>query len=194
MDLLIVSHTPHYLTQGQLTGWGPTVREIDHLKPVLAIGFALLALIALLWAIFRSSSPPALEREQEVSVPVSSDTVGAAAVPEPGLSPVAPSLPEPRSAEVPEVPAALPPPIQAQSEEKRVSPPRLMGSLRFDTRPWSEVFLGKRKLGITPLVDLRLPAGKHWLKAVNSNRGLSKRVQVVIAAGKTTTLMVDLSP
>lgn len=31
MRLLIVSHTPHYRFQGRLTGWGPTVREIDHL-------------------------------------------------------------------------------------------------------------------------------------------------------------------
>jgi len=31
MNLLIISHTPHYLDQGQIVGWGPTVREIDHL-------------------------------------------------------------------------------------------------------------------------------------------------------------------
>ena len=31
MKLLIISHTPHYLANGQIIGWGPTVREIDHL-------------------------------------------------------------------------------------------------------------------------------------------------------------------
>ena len=31
MNLLIISHTPHYLHEGQVVGWGPTVREIDHL-------------------------------------------------------------------------------------------------------------------------------------------------------------------
>lgn len=31
MRLLIVSHTEHYLLDGQFYGWGPTVREIDHL-------------------------------------------------------------------------------------------------------------------------------------------------------------------
>lgn len=30
-DLLIISHTPHYKQGGQIVGWGPTVREIDHL-------------------------------------------------------------------------------------------------------------------------------------------------------------------
>jgi glycosyltransferase involved in cell wall biosynthesis len=31
VQLLIVSHTPHYRRDGELVGWGPTVREIDAL-------------------------------------------------------------------------------------------------------------------------------------------------------------------
>lgn len=31
MRLLIISHTPHYLRQGGIVGWGATIREIDHL-------------------------------------------------------------------------------------------------------------------------------------------------------------------
>lgn len=31
MKLVIVSHTPHYRKDGQIFGWGPTVREINHL-------------------------------------------------------------------------------------------------------------------------------------------------------------------
>jgi len=31
MNLLIISHTPHYLKDGIIQGWGSTVREIDHL-------------------------------------------------------------------------------------------------------------------------------------------------------------------
>jgi glycosyltransferase involved in cell wall biosynthesis len=31
VNLLVISHTPHYLTAGAVAGWGPTVREIDHL-------------------------------------------------------------------------------------------------------------------------------------------------------------------
>lgn len=31
MRLLIISHTPHYLDNGIVKGWGPTLREIDHL-------------------------------------------------------------------------------------------------------------------------------------------------------------------
>ena len=31
MKLLIISHTPHYLKEGQVVGWGSTVMEIDQL-------------------------------------------------------------------------------------------------------------------------------------------------------------------
>lgn len=31
MRLLVVSHTPHYIRDGRLVGWGPTVREISYL-------------------------------------------------------------------------------------------------------------------------------------------------------------------
>lgn len=31
MKLAVVSHTPHYHRNGKITGWGPTIRELDHL-------------------------------------------------------------------------------------------------------------------------------------------------------------------
>ncbi|MFN0036635.1 MAG: capsular biosynthesis protein, partial [Saprospiraceae bacterium] len=34
MKLTIISHTEHYLRDGQVVGWGPTVREINHLLEV----------------------------------------------------------------------------------------------------------------------------------------------------------------
>jgi glycosyltransferase involved in cell wall biosynthesis len=36
MKLLVISHTPHYMKDGELVGWGPTVREIDHLTEIFA--------------------------------------------------------------------------------------------------------------------------------------------------------------
>lgn len=32
MRLLVVSHTPHYIQNGQVVGWGPTIRELDYLS------------------------------------------------------------------------------------------------------------------------------------------------------------------
>jgi glycosyltransferase involved in cell wall biosynthesis len=34
MKLLVISHTPHYMKDGQPVGWGPTVREIDQLTKI----------------------------------------------------------------------------------------------------------------------------------------------------------------
>ncbi len=34
MRLAIISHTPHYFKDGKITGWGPTVREVNHLTEI----------------------------------------------------------------------------------------------------------------------------------------------------------------
>ncbi len=34
MKLLVISHTPHHLKDGRFVGWGPTVRELDHLPEI----------------------------------------------------------------------------------------------------------------------------------------------------------------
>ncbi len=84
----------------------------------------------------------------------------------------------------------------APPAEPATEPPKpkvKMGSLRLDTVPWSEVFYKKRKLGITPLLGVKLPAGTHKLRAVNSGRGLEKIIKVNIKAGQTTTMKVSLS-
>ena len=36
MKLAIVSHTPHHLREGEVVGWGPTVREIDQLATLFS--------------------------------------------------------------------------------------------------------------------------------------------------------------
>jgi eukaryotic-like serine/threonine-protein kinase len=83
--------------------------------------------------------------------------------------------------------------------EVEFSPKRLAkatpatGSLRLNTVPWSEVYLGKRKLGITPLLGIKLPVGVHTLTASNQGRGLKKTFKVTIQPGKTTTLRLKLT-
>ena len=73
-----------------------------------------------------------------------------------------------------------------------VPPPvAVTGTLRLNTDPWSEVYLNKKQLGITPL-DVKLPAGKHTLTLVNSERGLSNIVPITIDAGKTNNLYLEL--
>jgi eukaryotic-like serine/threonine-protein kinase len=62
------------------------------------------------------------------------------------------------------------------------------GFLRLDTDPWSEIRLGKRKLGITPLLKIRLKVGKHKLTAINRELGIKKTIIVTIRPRRTTKL------
>ncbi|HSA23800.1 MAG TPA: PEGA domain-containing protein, partial [Myxococcota bacterium] len=67
-----------------------------------------------------------------------------------------------------------------------------MGYLKVNSNPWSEVFLGRTKLGTTPLLRVRLPAGRYNLLLVNPNTKAKKSVPVVIRAGRTSTVVEQL--
>jgi serine/threonine-protein kinase len=66
------------------------------------------------------------------------------------------------------------------------------GVLRLTTKPWSQVYLGKRSLGMTPLMGLKLPAGRHILTAINKEFKIRKKFTVTIKPGKTVTKTVNL--
>jgi eukaryotic-like serine/threonine-protein kinase len=66
------------------------------------------------------------------------------------------------------------------------------GKLTLDTKPWTEVYLGKRKLGLTPLLGIELPAGRHKLTIVNQGRGIREKIEVIVKAGQTTTIRKTL--
>jgi eukaryotic-like serine/threonine-protein kinase len=66
------------------------------------------------------------------------------------------------------------------------------GFLRLNTDPWCEVYLGKRKLGVTPLLGIKLPKGKHILRLINKEMGIEKSISVSIQPGKTTSILKKL--
>ena len=68
------------------------------------------------------------------------------------------------------------------------------GMLTIDTKPWTEIYLGKRKLGITPLLNIELPAGRHKLNIINKGRGINETLEVVVKAGGKTTVKKTLIP
>jgi len=65
------------------------------------------------------------------------------------------------------------------------------GSLTARTNPYSVVYLGSRKLGVTPFANVSLPAGKHTLVFKHPGRKPFKK-KVHIRPGKTTKLGFDL--
>jgi eukaryotic-like serine/threonine-protein kinase len=77
---------------------------------------------------------------------------------------------------------------------KKPPAPRILkyGLLRLNTDPWCEAYLGKRKLGITPLLGVKLPKGRHKLRLINKGMGIDKIISVRIRPGKTTSLLKKL--
>jgi serine/threonine protein kinase len=64
------------------------------------------------------------------------------------------------------------------------------GYLSFDSMPWSEVYLGDKHLGTTPLIHISLPPGRHVLTLKNPEVGSSTSYVVEIASGKSVSRFV----
>jgi hypothetical protein len=71
--------------------------------------------------------------------------------------------------------------------------PGKLGTLRLNTRPWSQVVVDGRMVGNTPQPNLQLSAGKHKLQLVNQQLGVNKTVTVTIKAGEVTTQVLNLA-
>jgi eukaryotic-like serine/threonine-protein kinase len=79
-------------------------------------------------------------------------------------------------------------------KEPTVAEPRRQeapGKLSIKTMPWSTVYLGKKKLGDTPLVELPLPAGKHTLR-LEASDGTVNSIEVEIHSHETTVKKLKL--
>lgn len=68
---------------------------------------------------------------------------------------------------------------------------RTTGTLAIATTPWCEVFLGSRRLGTTPLTNVRLPVGRHVLTLRSPGRP-ARRQAVRIRANETTRVRLAL--
>ena len=113
-----------------------------------------------------------------------------APAPEPVVAKPTPPEPEPAPAPraVPETePAPAPAPAKVAEEPK-------YGFLRVDTVPWSEVYLGRRRLGITPINRRKLKAGKFRLTFINKDEGIRQTLMVKIRPGRTTKVVRNLKP
>jgi hypothetical protein len=84
----------------------------------------------------------------------------------------------------------------ASPEPKRDPTRRLaagMAYLNLNSWPWSVVYLdGRRLRGNTPLFRVKVQAGKHQLRFVNPELGMSREVAVVVDAGAVKTVAISL--
>ncbi len=89
------------------------------------------------------------------------------------LAPIPPPKPRPRKRPAPVV--------------RRPAPPAT-GRITVRTTPYSVVYLGARKLGVTPFANVELPAGNHTLTFRNPTRPSPHQRQVTVRPGKATKL------
>ncbi|MDP3506254.1 MAG: serine/threonine-protein kinase [Myxococcales bacterium] len=89
-----------------------------------------------------------------------------------------------------------PAPTPTTTPATNVTPPKPrpsgQGKLTLKTSPWTTVYLGKQKLGDTPLLALPLPAGRQVLRLVNPEANLDSTIEVDIVAGETTVTKLRL--
>jgi serine/threonine-protein kinase len=115
----------------------------------------------------------------------------AAQVPKPRPTPKPTPKPAPVAAQVPK-PKPTPKPAPKPTPKPDPAVARGIGTLRINSEPFAVVYLGTRRIGPTPQLDLKLPAGSHVLTLQNEALGLTKKVQVRVEADKVHTVFVEL--
>jgi len=58
--------------------------------------------------------------------------------------------------------------------------------LSLTSRPQTDVILNGRRVGTTPIRNMKLPSGSYLLQLRSSKHGLLKTVKVAVRAGETT--------
>jgi serine/threonine-protein kinase len=154
----------------------PTTRAEGEARPESAEGEA------------RSANAPVLE-------PVPTRTVPSVAPPAPEAMERVPEPRErPRTGRRPDANAqtASVAPSPTPPTEPPPPAPTEFGFLTLDTNPWSIVSVGGRRLGNTPLVRARLPAGTHVLELTNPELDLRTTYTVVIEPNQTFSRRIGI--
>ena len=90
--------------------------------------------------------------------------------------------PAPPPAAEPPPPLAVAPAEPPHERARHRKPAAGSGKLSVDSTPWATIYVDGKRLGITPLIDRPLAAGKHQLRAVAEN-GREQSMEIEIRAG-----------
>jgi len=116
------------------------------------------------------------------------ETAAPPPLPAKGVVRPARAVPAVRTAEAPPAAAVA---ASAPSTTKSESAPSF-GFLTLDTSPWSQVSVGGRTLGQTPLIGVKLPSGSQVLLLKNPELGIETSYPVTIENGKTTVRRIGI--
>jgi serine/threonine-protein kinase len=75
----------------------------------------------------------------------------------------------------------------------KLEPAAEYGYVDFNAFPWARVYVDGRRVGdTTPLINIKLRVGKHKVRFVNPDLGLSKEIYISVEEGKRKKVLVNL--
>jgi serine/threonine protein kinase len=106
-------------------------------------------------------------------------------------APPEPRAPRRRPSTMPEPPEPRQPSVTPNADPPAVAGGN--GTLRVNTRPWSQVFVDGRLIGNTPQMNIPVSSGSHTVMFVNDEFGLRKTIKVSVKPGETVTKSLTLT-
>lgn len=82
----------------------------------------------------------------------------------------------------------------SSGREKRRSSSPALGRVTLDSIPWSRVTMNGKELGVTPLVEHEVPAGRHTFRFVNEDGTLTGELRVRVPRGGKIARRITLAP
>ncbi|MDB4966781.1 MAG: Serine/threonine protein kinase [Myxococcales bacterium] len=94
-------------------------------------------------------------------------------------------------------PVATPEPTPAPKKEHHASTPKAPkepvgeASISIRVRPWAIVFIDKQRLRQTPIVNYKLPSGKHTIELANEGKNRREKIDLNLKPGEAQELTRD---
>ena len=79
-----------------------------------------------------------------------------------------------------------------KSQEEPTGRPKGSGTVTILAKPWAEVWIDGHKVGITPVNDYRVSAGKHSIELVNQPGGMRRKLPIAVHDGEALNVFEDL--
>jgi serine/threonine protein kinase len=171
-------------------------------RPSRAPLIAVLALVLIAgggaggWWLFHSPPPPPLPTPDPIAI---APPPPAPIPTPPPVKPVVAPTPDPVPPTPPVRPIAVAtahPGREPRSHHPPPPPPPAVpaakGTVDFRALPYAEVFMGDKKIGVTPFKPIELPEGHYRFRLANTETGKSETREVDVSAGQKRTVIVDL--
>ncbi|MGC9043695.1 MAG: serine/threonine protein kinase [Myxococcota bacterium] len=97
------------------------------------------------------------------------------------------------SEEVPDAPGKTPPHHLKSQERKKVTDAVRKGRLSVNAIPWADIYIGKKRLGTTPIFGYELRTGTVEVTFKNDELGISRKKRLIIEPDKETKYTEDLT-